>query len=120
MIAAGFGFSTKATVESLQDAFAKASRGQVVTHLAAPEDKTVSKVFTMFRDHAALPVIDITPDALIGAETFTKSERAQAQRGVGSVAEAAALSATGGRLLAPRSVSDDRMATCAIAIGDHK
>ncbi|MEM1429934.1 MAG: cobalamin biosynthesis protein, partial [Pseudomonadota bacterium] len=49
--------------------------------------------------------------------TATQSGASRGSYGTGSVAEAAALAAAGpgARLLAPRSVSDDRLATCALA-----
>ena len=114
MIAAGFGFSSQATADSLRDAFAKAAQGQKVTLLAVPKDKVGFAPFERFCAQAALPVVGIAP------ETISHSARSQAERATGSVAEASALAATGGRLLAPRFISDDRMATCAIAIGDHE
>jgi cobalt-precorrin 5A hydrolase len=52
--------------------------------------------------------------------TITQSPRVQALRGVGSVAEAAALAAAGpnARLLGPRAVSACGTATAALAEGD--
>lgn len=120
MIAAGFGFSSQATADSLRDAFAKAAQGQKVTHLAVPKDKVGFAPFERFCAQAALPVVGIAPEQLASVETISHSARSQAERATGSVAEASALAATGGWLLAPRFISDDRMATCAIAIGDHE
>lgn len=118
MIVAGFGFRAGAGVESLVSALAATG----VTRpdaLAAPEDKCVAPVFQAFAESLGLTVRPIPPDALTATETTTRSPRVLAKRGTGSVAEAAALSAAGqgARLICPRMVSADRMATCAIAEG---
>jgi cobalt-precorrin 5A hydrolase len=59
---------------------------------------------------------------LAGIATPTQSERIKERVGTGSVAEAAALAAAGrrARLISTRAVSQDRMATAAIAEGDGK
>jgi len=120
MIVAGFGFRGAATVRSLRDAYARAASGHAVTHLAAPDDKARAHVFREFAQSLDLPVVPVSPTALIFHETETRSERVFLARGTGSVAEAAALSATGGQLLRARCVSEDRMATCAIAAGETR
>ena len=120
MIAAGIGFSSKATVDSLRDAYNKAAARWVVTHLATAEDKADSVVFGAFAKSMALPVIRVDAAALTNAETQTQSGRSQSERGTGSVAEASAIVASGGRLVGPRSISIDRMATCAIAVGGRE
>lgn len=65
-----------------------------------------------------LPVVDLDARALeaAGRGVATRSERIEALRGVGSLAEAAALAAagTGARLLLPRIA--DGSATCALAL----
>ncbi len=57
------------------------------------------------------------PGALAAQPVLTRSERVAERFGTGSVAEAAALAAAGpgARLVAPRVVSTDGMATAAIA-----
>jgi cobalt-precorrin 5A hydrolase len=118
MIVAGFGFRTGATTASLRAALEEADGGQTVTHLATLADKTDG-----VRELAAqlgLPLIAITPAQIVGLPTPTYSLAAYKARGSGSVAEACALIAAGGslaRLLCRRSISLDRMATCAIAQG---
>lgn len=113
MKVAGFGFRSGASADSLRDALARAGGG--ADRVAVPADKA---------DHPAvqalaLQVIPIQPSAIHAAETLTQSSKVREKRGTGSVSEACALAALpGGRLLAPRSVSNDRMATCAIAQGE--
>lgn len=117
MIVAGFGFRAAATPASLQEALA-ATRARPDA-IAAPQDKCAAPAFRAFAGALGLPVHEIPDAAIRAAETVTHSPRVQAERGTGSVAEAAALSAAGqgARLTCPRMVSPDRLATCAIAEG---
>lgn len=124
MIVAGFGFRSQAGPESLRDAFALAltGTGRDVARLATTQDKAGVLAFTAFACAEALPVVAIPPETLRAQTTATASARVIAERGTGSVAEAAALAAAGpgGRLLGPRVFSSDRMASCALAIQDHE
>ena len=118
MIVAGFGFRAGATLASLQDALASAQHGQVqVTRLATPRDKT--PLVERLAEAMDLLLVAIDSDALRAAQTATKSAFSLKIRQTGSVAEACALAAAGpgARLLTPRYISQDRMATCAIAEG---
>lgn len=87
----------------------------MVSALAAPADKVAG--LAGLADARGLPVIAVPPEALRAARTLTRSAASLAARGTGSVAEAAALAAAGpgARLLGPRAVAPDRMATCALA-----
>ena len=109
-VVAGFGFRSGATPESLRSAFAAAGGG--ADALAAPADKAARLVEAMGRE-----VIPVTAEVLEAQETLTVSAASLAARRAGSVAEACALAAAGpgARLLGPRAVSPDRMATCALA-----
>lgn len=113
MIVAGFGFSTRATVESLAGAYAAAG-APAVDALATLADKAPALAGLAAR--LGRPVI-----ALSGTlpETLTDSPASRAARGAGSVAEGCALAAAGpGAVLRGlRAVSPDRLATCAIAEG---
>ena len=118
MIVAGFGFRSDATTASLQAALDLAQiAGRPVTHLATIEDKAAPLAELARR--LALPLIAVAPEHIVGLATPTRSLASQAARGAGSVAEACALAAAGpgAHLLAPRSISHDRMATCALAEG---
>ena len=118
MIVAGFGFRAGAGLSSLRAAFALAQQGQPpVTHVATAHDKRAA--LAPFAEALGLPVIGVAPAGLAEASTHTHSPASQAARGTGSVAEASALSAAGkgARLITPRHISPDRMATCAIAQG---
>ena len=113
MIVAGFGFRAGATPDSLRDAYQGAGGG--ADRLATLADKAGSGAFRLFA--GAAPVTAVAADALRDVATATGSARSHAARQTGSVAEACALAAAGpgARLLAPRVISQDRMATCALA-----
>ena len=66
-----------------------------------------------------LPLIALDPDRIRGVRTVSRSQRSLQAFGTGSVAEACALvvAGRGARLVAARTVSPDRLATCAIAEG---
>ncbi|SMO33000.1 cobalamin biosynthesis protein [Ruegeria faecimaris] len=119
MIVAGIGFSSTATLDSLRAAYDQASAGHAVDALATVADKEGHAALTDFASTIALPLHFIAPADLAGQRTLTCSTRSRATYGTGSVAEASALAAagTGARLISPRQISDDRLATCAIAIG---
>lgn len=69
-----------------------------------------------------LPIGSIPAGMLAEIVTVTQSDFIKEKFGTGSVAEAAAVAAAGrrARLIAARTVSQDRMATAAIAEGDGK
>lgn len=116
MIVAGFGFRAGVSLSSLREAFALAGQGNPpVTHLATAQDKTGALI--PLAEALGLPLAGISPEALAAVPTMTRSAASLAARHVGSVAESSALAAAGpgARLLAPRQISADRMATCAIA-----
>lgn len=118
MIVAGFGFRKNASPGSLQSAFDSACVSVRPDCLAAPDDKATAKPFRLFAEQNDLPIKAVPADVLTQQNTVTQSLTSLTERGVGSVAEAAALSAAGpgARLLTERHVSADRLATCALAI----
>lgn len=118
MIIAGFGFRGGADLTALESALTLAQHGHPpVTALATLRDK--SPALTELAQAMGLPLILIEAATLKGIATLTNSAASLAARGTGSVAEAVALAAAGpgSRLLAPRHISPDRTATCAIAEG---
>ncbi|MEJ6389247.1 cobalamin biosynthesis protein [Gymnodinialimonas ulvae] len=113
MIVAGFGFRGAATVDSLADAYEKAgAAGRLATVL----DK-VPGVFSEFATARHLTIVAVEARDLVRQETVTQSFTSLAERGTGSVAEAAALAAAGAgaKLVKVRVISDDGCATCALA-----
>ncbi|MEO1776773.1 MAG: cobalamin biosynthesis protein [Pseudomonadota bacterium] len=117
MIAAGFGFRDSATAESLESALAAAWPGRAVDRLAVPADKARATAITVLAARSGLPLIAVDAPTLAAQPALTPAPAAGARYGW-SPAETAALAAAGpgARLQAPRAVSADRLATCAIAI----
>jgi cobalt-precorrin 5A hydrolase len=118
MIVAGFGFRAQATVDSLLAALNQAASNHAIEALAAPADK-VAGSFAQFATDRALRVHAVSSEDMQAATPATRSAQSLAHRGTGSVAEACALAAAGpgARLLVPRRISPDRLATFALAIG---
>lgn len=121
MIIAGFGFRRRATVTSLGQALRGVAKGQI-DGVATAKDKADTDVFRGFAAGLGLPVFAIAPQDLSVQQTPTQSQASQDARQTGSVAEAAALAAAGpgARLIAPRVISSDGQATCALAERDDK
>ncbi len=119
MKVAGFGFRTGASLASLQQALCAAGDADDVEAIATVLDKAEAPVFLALSKALDLPIKAIAPDVIATAPVTTQSAKSQTLRGTGSLSEAAALSAAGAgaTLLAPRAISRDKMATCAIAEG---
>jgi cobalt-precorrin 5A hydrolase len=117
---AGIGFREAAGIDSLRSALTSAGGTDGVMALATAAEKAEARALVALATELHLPIRAIAPDALAAVETLTRSERVAARFGTGSLAEAAALAAAGptARLLGPRAVSADGMATAAIAEGD--
>lgn len=115
MRVAGLGFRKAAVADSLRDALGRAGPG--VDMLATAAEKVDAPAFRALAADLGLPVLGIPTDRLAQEATLTRSARVAARFGTGSLAEAAALAAAGpgARLLGPRVVSADGMATAAIA-----
>lgn len=118
MRAAGLGFRSAATLESLKDALQRA--GGNVEVLATAEVKAGQPAVLTLADALGLPLLAISRERLAAEETLTHSPQVETRFGIGSVAEAAALAAAGpgARLVGPRVVSGDGLATAAIAERD--
>ena len=119
MIVAGFGFSTRASVDSLADALRRATEVYEAHAFATPTDK-MALVGALARIHS-VPVHPVPAAQLENIETQTQSTRSMQTRRTGSVAEASALAAAGpgAVLLQARVESADRLATCALAQGKN-
>ncbi len=120
MIVAGLGFRTDASVQSLRSAFERAAAGLTADAFATAAGKCESAALRDLAAQTGLRIIAVPATQLAAQPTVTQSAQSRAARDTGSVAEAAALAAAGpgARLCGPRVVSDDRMATCAFAIGE--
>lgn len=122
MRVAGFGFRLGASIDSLQNAYDKARGNVEADAIATLAEKSSSSKFGAFADGLGLPISAEPLEELQKQQTPTHSDAAFEKYGVGSMAEAAALSAAGdgAMLLGARVVSDDQMATCALAEGVSK
>lgn len=121
MIVAGFGFSTRATPDSLRHALQRACTAAQITSpcvLATPQDKVTA--LALLAQDMGLPIQPVAQDTLATQDTPTQSPRVASERGTGSVAEASALAVAGpgGRLLTSRIHAHDRLASCALAEGN--
>jgi len=118
MIVAGFGFRQSASLASLQSALEGATGAMIAVDALATIDRKAGQLAPLAR-HLALPLIAVSVESLSDQPVLTRSPASMAAYGAGSVAEAAALAALRpkGRLLAPRALSSDRRASCAIAEG---
>ncbi|MGY4478260.1 cobalamin biosynthesis protein [Bradyrhizobium sp. USDA 3364] len=120
MKVAGLGFRRDANVASLRDALDAAGGPEGLAALATVSDKADATALIVLAQELGLSIRGIPAETLAEVETVTQSELIRAEFGTGSVAEAAALAAAGrgARLISARAVSQDRMATAAIAEGD--
>jgi cobalt-precorrin 5A hydrolase len=120
MRAVGFGFRTQASVASLREALLGAGGCSGLAVVATLGDKADAPALVSLASELGLPIRGVSASVLAGIVTATQSDVVKAKYGTGSVAEAAALAAAGrgARLISARSVSQDRMATAAIAEGD--
>lgn len=117
---AGFGFRKNANADSMLAAF-EAVGAAGVTHIATVDSKACL-AFTELGDRLALPVRLVPEESLGAAQVTTRSSKSIEMYGTGSLSEAVALIAAGegARLVATRVMSEDRMATCAIAEGHDR
>lgn len=129
MMVAGFGLRRDATLASLRDALAQALQlaqpatrsAHCITLLATAQDKAEATCLRALAADLGLPLCAVAPAQVAATPTLTDSAAVRVLRGTGSTAEAAALAVAlmhagpGATLLHPRSVSTDRLATCAIA-----
>ena len=120
MKVAGLGFRRDATLASLREALLAAGGLEGLAAVATVSDKADAPVLKSLAHELGLPIRSIPADMLTGIVTVTQSELIAEKFGTGSVAEAAAVVAAGrgARLISARAVSQDRMATAAIAEGD--
>jgi cobalt-precorrin 5A hydrolase len=117
---AGLGFRRDVTVDSLREAVAATGGAGGLAALATVSDKAGTTALELLAGELGLPIKAVPADVLARVTTSTQSALSRARFGAGSVAEAAALAAAGrrARLISPRTISRDRMATAAIAEGD--
>lgn len=102
------------------DAYDSARLGLVADCIATLDHKSEASCFRDMAHEQGSLVVKVTLLDLQKQSTQTQSVASHQAYGVGSVAEAAALAAAGpdAKLLAPRAISADGLATCALAEGN--
>lgn len=120
MKVAGFGFKRDVTLASLREALLAAGGPDGLAAVATVSDKADAEPLKQLARECGVPIRAVPANMLAGIHTPTQSNFIAEKFGTGSVAEAAALAAAGprARLIATRTVSQDRTATAAIAEGD--
>lgn len=115
----GLGFRGSATAAEIMAAIEAIAGDCADCRVAVPADKASAPAFVAALERLRLPLIPVAEDALIAADSgiVTRSPRVEKMRGVGSVAEAAALAGAGqgGCLVRTRIVNDARTVTAALA-----
>ena len=115
MRVAGIGFRKGAPLDSLRAVLraAEAQGGQAEALASLPEKAADPRLQTL----AAERGLPLMPVAVAGQTTPTQSPRVLALHATGSVAEAAALAASGAgaKITVARITAPDGMATCAMA-----
>ncbi|MCA8926740.1 MAG: cobalamin biosynthesis protein [Alphaproteobacteria bacterium] len=117
MIWAGFGCTSRAEIGSFRSALRQAAGTAAVDGLAGLAGRTLA-LCDLARE-LGLPLVMVPPERIAGLATPSRSQASLDAHATGSVAEAVALAAAGpgARLVLPRLVSGDRLATCALAEG---
>lgn len=120
MKVAGLGFRKDVTLASLREALLAAGGPEDLAAIATVSDKADAEPLKQLARECGVPIKAILAERLAGIDTPTQSNFVAEKFGTGSIAEAAALAAAGlrARLIATRTVSQDRAATAAIAEGD--
>lgn len=118
MIVAGFGCRHTATEDSFRSALSGFDARPDA--LATLPEKLAQ--LQPLADQLGLPLVPVDQTTLASQTTLTHSDPAHTAYATGSVAEAAALAAAGpgARLIGARHISQDRLATCALAIGEDR
>ena len=114
---AGFGFRKDTNLDSLLDALMMAGGTNKLTAIATVLAKADAPCMNALAERLALPIHAVSADDLSKVAVETISQKSIDMYGTGSVSEAAALLAAGegAKLIAPRTLSADKRATCAIA-----
>ncbi|MDN3589455.1 cobalamin biosynthesis protein [Methylobacterium adhaesivum] len=120
-VVAGIGFRHATAADEILDLVGHALARQpfLLESLATAADRADEPAIRAVAATLGVPLIGVSAEALIAmdARVVTRSARITATRGVGSVAEAAALAGAGpgATLILPRIASAG--ATCALALG---
>jgi cobalt-precorrin 5A hydrolase len=126
MIFIGLGFRKAVTIKSFENlihqVYHLTELPGPIKALATLDTKALDPALQEFATAQRITLIPVSLENLKRQITPTKSPVAQAAYGLGSIAEAAALSAAGdgSSLIFKRLISFDKMAICALAKGSFK
>ncbi len=126
MIFVGLGFRKAVTIKSFENlihqVYHLTELPGPIKALATLDTKALDPALQEFAEAKRVTLIPVTLENLKRQITPTQSPASQAAYGLGSIAEAAALSAAGdgSSLIFKRLVSIDKLATCALAKGSFK
>ena len=126
MIFIGLGFRKAVTIKSFENlihqVYHLTELPGPIKALATLDTKALDPALQEFAAAKRITLIPVSLENLKRQITPTQSPAVQAAYGLGSIAEAAALSAAGdgSSLIFKRLVSSDKLATCAFAKGSFK
>ena len=114
---AGFGFQNSATEKSFNDLKSKFMLRHNISFVATTSEKSKTKAFVDFARNNNFKIISVSHKDLIGIKTPTKSQNSKKYKDIDCFCEAVALKTAGenSKIIQKREVSDDRLATIAIA-----
>ena len=114
---AGFGFQNSVTEKSFNDLKSKFMLRYNISFVATTSEKSKTKAFVDFARKNNFKIICVSHKDLIGIETITHSDKSKRYKDTDCFCEAVALIAAGGnaKIIQTREISDDRLATIAIA-----
>lgn len=114
----GIGFRSDATLASFEDVYEKVKSGFQICGVATLSGKEKTQAFIQFINELDVPVSVHSRESLARLKTPSITVKSVEVYDVSSVAEASALAAAGpsGQLCGKRQVSEDGMATAAIAM----
>ena len=114
---AGFGFQKSVTERSFNDLKNKFMLKYNVSLVATTSEKSKTKAFVDFARKNNFKIISVSQKDLIGVRTITQSDKSKKYKDIDCFCEAVALIAAGenAKIIQKREISDDRLATIAIA-----
>ena len=114
---AGFGFQKSVTERSFNDLKNKFMLKYNVSLVATTSEKSKTKAFVDFAQNNNFKIISVSHKDLTGIKTPTQSKNSKKYRDIDCFCEAVALKAAGenSKIIQKRKISDDRLATIAIA-----
>ena len=114
---AGFGFQNSVTEKSFNDLKSKFMLRYSISFVATTSEKSKTKAFVDFAQNNNFKIISVSHKDLTGIKTPTQSQNSKKYKDIDCFCEAVALKTAGenSKIIQKREISDDRLATIAIA-----